>query len=203
MTGRVVIFIISSFTMTFHNSIPSETFMTRLVKLLYKCSCLDHVYIFSNEVKQVYRTHDPFHVYSEPYDGDIYYKIEFDFSDIEEKLTFGYDEKDEDDDAIDEKRRVNEIVQNLNNLVFPENYTVTLVNNCGINFDERGSNKTEIELDFNDTWKLKTNSVADLVEGLYRIKSHKFDYWYELFCDITMKITGNEIFLNFVFDHGS
>ncbi len=40
-------------------------------------------------------------------------------------------------------------------------------------------------LDFHDAYQLTSNSITGLINGLYRIKSHKFDKWYEFYSEIT------------------
>jgi hypothetical protein len=40
---------------------------------------------------------------------------------------------------------------------------------------------------------------------MYQIKSHKFDYWYELYCSINVnsKKNSQDIKINVSYDHGS
>lgn len=91
--------------------------------------------------------------------------------------------------------------------IFPVDLRVTLHNGCGINDDHRGSDHTDIYLDFNSTWVLTGPTLRDLVEGLYRVKSHKFDRNYEMFIEATLKCLGQdgqrELHVHLVFDHGS
>ena len=42
-----------------------------------------------------------------------------------------------------------------------------------------------------------------ILTGFHKMKSHKFDYWYELFCDTNVKVKDNEVIVNLNFDHGS
>ncbi len=92
----------------------------------------------------------------------------------------------------------------LDEVIFPADLEVVLHNKAGINHDHRGSNHTDIQLDFHDTWVLRGSTRRDLAEGLYRVKSHKFDLCYEMFSGIE-KIVFTEKGLNIhlIFDHGS
>jgi hypothetical protein len=91
----------------------------------------------------------------------------------------------------------------LNTKICPDEFSVELINTCGINEDHRGSNHTDIQLDFNPNWVLRGSTLRDLVEGMYRVKSHKFDYNYELFCGSQITKVKNGIRIEFDFDHGS
>lgn len=91
-------------------------------------------------------------------------------------------------------------------VMFPEDHKVILINPCGINDDPRGIDQTEIELDFHSKWVLKDNTYESFVEGLYRTKSCKFDTTYEMFIGINnIKINSNTktIKIYLWFNHGS
>lgn len=93
-----------------------------------------------------------------------------------------------------------------NLLMFHEKYIVTLINKCGIDYNHRGSDHTDIELDFHEKWVLKDNFYKTFVDGLYRIKSHKFENNYEMFGGIDNVEIDREnktIEIYFDFDHGS
>jgi hypothetical protein len=80
---------------------------------------------------------------------------------------------------------------------------ISLTNISGFNTDHRGSDHTQIILDFVKTYNLKPNSsIKKFASALYHIKSHKFDTLYELYsaCHITVDDTSIKIML--VFDHG-
>ena len=81
---------------------------------------------------------------------------------------------------------------------------IKLVNSNGMNNDERGNNTFETQLDFYDIYILKNPiTLLDFIDALYRIKSHKNDYWYELYCGVTVKAYDSWLRLTFKFDHGS
>jgi hypothetical protein len=61
-----------------------------------------------------------------------------------------------------------------------------------------------IELPFVSNIKLsKEFTVEEMITATYNLKSHKFDYWYELFCDTKIKIDNDKINVCLSFDHGS
>lgn len=80
---------------------------------------------------------------------------------------------------------------------------VILKNISGFNRDARGSDNLDIILDFNPTYVLKGNKLSDFVEGIYRVKSHKFDTWYELMDKAYCKVNGEELTIFLEFNHGS
>lgn len=83
--------------------------------------------------------------------------------------------------------------------------TITLVNSSGFNDDHRGSDHTKLILDFNNEWTVKGNRFVDFAEAVFRIKSHKFDTWYEMFCESHSEsnLTGDKFVVMCEFDHGS
>lgn len=96
------------------------------------------------------------------------------------------------------------ILLNDNYEIFPKDKKVIFENIRGFNYDHRGSDHTFIKLDYFDKYQLPDNTLKSFLEGLYKIKSHKFDKWYELFCKIkSLTQKGNQIIIQFNFDHGS
>lgn len=101
----------------------------------------------------------------------------------------------------------------LNTVIFPEKMTVKFINVSGFNSDHRGSDHTKIKLDVHREFTLRGPTLRDFVEGFFRIKSHKFDLWYELFTDIQKfqlsksnpsdPSAQSNLTLWFSFDHGS
>ena len=83
---------------------------------------------------------------------------------------------------------------------------IILRNDRGINHDHRGSDHCWIDLDFYERYEMKGPiTLLDFAKGLYRIKSHKFDNWYEMFCGIETHAYKSGKFLEITvdFDHGS
>lgn len=61
---------------------------------------------------------------------------------------------------------------------------VCIKNILGINYDTRGTENANYEFnDFHSEWKFKKGfwTVRQLAAGWYKLKSHKFENWYEMF----------------------
>jgi hypothetical protein len=101
--------------------------------------------------------------------------------------------------------------------LLPENITletavylpnaICLINNRGINHDDRGTEDANLEFrDFHDTWRLEKgyHSLSDIANAVYKIKSHKFENWYEWIQTIkTYQETPDCTIITFKIDHGS
>jgi len=87
--------------------------------------------------------------------------------------------------------------------VFPKNLKVLLRNESGINKDHRGSDHVKINLDFHDEYEVCGTTFGDLADAAMRIKSHKFDFWYELYSYVTFIYHDYTLMINVSFDHGS
>lgn len=87
-------------------------------------------------------------------------------------------------------------------IIFKNNITMT--NDMGIHEDKRGNNYCRVLAIFLDEIELENPTLKEFVNGIWTLKSHKFDKWYELYCGISdyENIDGN-IKLNLDFDHGS
>lgn len=119
-------------------------------------------------------------------------------------------EQSEEENKIDfsqtDEKYLRYLCSNLDCEFLPKEKAVRLHNMSGYNDDHRGSDHTIIELDFCPNYKLKTNTMRELIIGMYKIKSHKFDYWYELFIGAKLarsRSNLNDIIIKFNFDHGS
>lgn len=82
---------------------------------------------------------------------------------------------------------------------------ILLSNVAGRNNDHRGSDHCRVHLAMKKYQMLTLPcSLSDLAQACYRIKSHKFDKWYELYSGITsIKISNNCMYVGVNFDHGS
>ena len=83
---------------------------------------------------------------------------------------------------------------------------ITLRNNSGFNQDHRGSTHCRVYLEYEP--KLELNlpiTLLDFMKALYRLKSHKWDTWYELYSAVSIDHTylSDELTLELSFDHGS
>jgi hypothetical protein len=83
------------------------------------------------------------------------------------------------------------------------------LNESGFNTDIRGSDSTSIILDYNRVWKIDPDengmfSFSAIAEACYRVKSHKFDAWYELYSSAKLVKEWNSVItVNLTYDHGS
>jgi hypothetical protein len=81
---------------------------------------------------------------------------------------------------------------------------LTIVNSCGVNDDHRGSDHTKIVLDFHEEINLpSTCSAIELIDTFFRLKSHKFENWYEMYCGCEVDDVGVKYIVSLDFDHGS
>ena len=94
-------------------------------------------------------------------------------------------------------------IQEYMNKEFLREYKITLFNESGFNPDHRGSDHTRITIPFYDSYTLRKNTVSELLQGMYHVKSHKFDDWYELFHKARVYVKGKCIKIVIDFDHGS
>ena len=145
----------------------------------------------------------------ECYGPHIYGKIvvdEFDYVfsgniGMEDFESYVQDDCDEDpgEDVIHPVIR--QIVGDPRDIKFVADADITLVNNCGINEDHRGSNHTLLYLPFVESVSLgREFTFFDLLTANANLKSHKFDYNYEMFCETLINEQGQ---IELVFDHGS
>ena len=82
-----------------------------------------------------------------------------------------------------------------------------LINTSGYNHDSRGSDRSLVQLPFETTVLLRAPfTLAELVQATFRLKSHKFDYWYELFISASVQARPGKrtsMHVRMKFDHGS
>lgn len=107
--------------------------------------------------------------------------------------------------------------KNYELVYFPND--VKIYNNMGINDDHRGSNHYNIQLDYSEeyTFDKGFHSIYDIVQGCFRLLSHKNDGNYEMICNfihedeeddnniesnITQTKSGDWI-VSLIIDHGS
>jgi hypothetical protein len=114
---------------------------------------------------------------------------------------------DQDEDEYDDQDEdlihptVRQIVGDPRDIKFVADADVTIVNNCGINEDHRGANHTLLYLPFVESVSLgREFTFFDLLTANSNLKSHKFDYNYEMFCKAFINEQGQ---VELEFDHGS
>lgn len=158
--------------------------------------------------------HDYFHSgnfnIDDLYNRDDMYLFQCDENIINIKLTDEYDlinELDKDDARkiildLDRVSKSNQL--DKSQIKFSSSKPIQLVNNTGYNHDHRGLNHTLIELPFETKINLgKEFTLEDLIISNSNLKSHKFDYWYELFIGTNCVEYDNYIEIELKFDHGS
>jgi hypothetical protein len=84
---------------------------------------------------------------------------------------------------------------------------IVLKNKRGINHDTRGT-RDNIKLPYHESYVINNPmTLEELFVGYHKIKSHKFDYWYELFINIEIKFNKindvDTLAIYCDFDHGS
>ncbi|XWV26904.1 hypothetical protein QJ857_gp0146 [Tupanvirus soda lake] len=100
------------------------------------------------------------------------------------------------------------LYNSLDNIYLKSTKKIIIHNESGFNGDHRGSDHTKICLNFepNVTLEPVDNKIAfkDFVKACFDIKSHKFDFWYELYCGVkNMNETDDSYIISVCFDHGS
>lgn len=79
----------------------------------------------------------------------------------------------------------------------------------GINHDSRGVRKLDWIIKYSPVCILQSSNdvihFKNIMDALYTIKSHKFEYWYELYCDCQIADTkkGGDFYVACNYDHGS
>lgn len=77
--------------------------------------------------------------------------------------------------------------------------------NESFNEDHRGSDHTRIILDFPGKVELKEKKtkMTDFIDALFRLRSHKFENWYEMYYSAEVSSNKSAIIVDVIFDHGS
>lgn len=95
----------------------------------------------------------------------------------------------------------------LKKKMFKKNTILYLINNDGFNKDHRGSDHFKYKIPFDTAHRLVNPNFKDFINGLYLLKSHKCDNWYELFSNAKIKhrkYQYNDVCeITLQFDHGS
>lgn len=131
--------------------------------------------------------------------GDDKYYHDVELTDEFDK-TIGLDEK--------SKKIILDLYKNnftsTSDIKFISNTNIKLTNKDGFNYDHRGLDHCVIELPFLTEINLgKEFTLEDLIISNTNLKSHKFDYWYELYYGTSCLNNDNFIEITLKFDHGS
>jgi hypothetical protein len=78
------------------------------------------------------------------------------------------------------------------------------INTRGFNEDHRGSTHCKLYVKMENVVGFKGMiTLYDLIHIFYRLKSHKFDKWYEMYCESKVFSDNNSYIIKLNFDHGS
>lgn len=136
-------------------------------------------------------------------DNAIYGNFKFD--DLLDMFEY-VDEKREDDKYFLNKSTFNQ--KKLKDITFDFFDKITIFNCAGINQDERGVRILDTVLHFWPKYEIINKngaeiSLKDIAIGLYKVKSHKFENWYELYVGHEITFKNNKAIITIDFDHGS
>jgi len=135
---------------------------------------------------------------------DDYIELKFaDYNDVDDIIwTYG--------DLLAQQMKINKLNMKQLKINFGNEFQQIIFENCsGYNFDHRGANHCKIQLaqyaKFIHHCCQDNLSLYDLCDIYHKLKSHKFDYWYELFCDAKIECDQQLKILTIKlhFDHGS
>ncbi|BCS83705.1 hypothetical protein QLL95_gp0418 [Cotonvirus japonicus] len=136
------------------------------------------------------------------------------------KFKYNYDFMNGNEDTYNKKllKELNEYLTNESpkKLKLEGIVKLTLMNDCGVNEDDRGTQPLDSKLHFWPEYVIyndKNITFHDLIIASYKIKSHKFENWYEMYCsrlnefyvlkNSDGKKINKEILAVVAFDHGS
>lgn len=140
---------------------------------------------------------------------------EFKIVEVEDQSKIEYVMKYRGFSDSDEVPNVQEYMNNMANMldhltiIYEENRKqaehIEIINTSGENQDHRGSTHTILDVQMENNLFLKLPcTIHQLAEKLFRIKSHKWDKWYELFSEVTaIFFDDSYATLEVDFDHGS
>jgi len=139
-------------------------------------------------------------------------KFKFD----QERWDEEYEDEDEDEDEDENEELKNNIKKilldieekntqySISDIKFVFDKKIQINNEAVINKDHRGSDHMIIKLPFEKKVILNNQfTLEDLIVANTNVKSHKFDYWYELFCRTKCVVNNDIININLIIDHGS
>ena len=203
--------------------LQTENDVNCLIKSLYESSDIDHI---TYQGKKYYETSNSWGGRSDcegrsDYDPDV----ECDGYNSEECI---YNEIDrievENEDDVKYVMRMSEyltdecIYDEINNdndifrQIFDYSYKVILSgyesiifeNIRGINEDHRGSTHCKIDIPYHADYTIDLPcDLETFADAIYKVKSHKWDNWYELYSSCTIDVDDNLLHVYLDFDHGS
>lgn len=194
-----------------------------LIRYVYMSSYIDYVYVIEDDQKKKYFQRSNYWNENETVDYTeeclCYYDSGCDFNDTFETEEFIYYVLKSDHIDLDEifnhydniTRKIVSHIEHINKLNFRDirllcDKNIKFINIKGINHDHRGSNHTKLRLDFHDKFILDKQfgsiDFVDFADACFRIKSHKFDFWYEYYYNVRkIEMTDELIEIYVGFDH--
>jgi len=210
-------YILPDYPAVFEINVTDDSVMIDLIQYCYKTTVIDHIVYDGRKYYQ--RSNmwgDEFDIIRSVDDPDIecrgYHDCEVLYDIIPEnpnyvKYVLNYDP---DETVLTEDCYVNRKLiarlQNGNweNIKLVGTKRIVLHNASGENLDHRGSTHCKVKLDFYKMLNVDCPiTLKEFFEELYRLKSHKWDYWYELYSSCTTKLTRQQLNVVMHFDHGS
>ena len=149
------------------------------------------------------------HSFAEYYENaecamDSLERVTADFSDMQFRWNWGVD-SDLDDYEVENEEAIITYLESLpdkeDQMVMDS--IVTMRNDMGANSDHRGSDHCLLVLPFTTRTQMKSPTLREFISHLYLLKSHKFDSWYEMYCNLTAKELEYTCEIDLHFDHGS
>jgi hypothetical protein len=190
-----------------------------LIKFVYQTVKIKYVYTISNDGTKTKYYNRENKWYDNPIDVndticDGYSDCELDdFENINEKIYYKFEYHAEYFEADDEDYKMNEsdlnmlMNNNISAIEFESTKPIIINNRSGFNDDHRGADHTKILLGFLPKVKLIPNNniirFKDFIMVCFDMKSHKFDFWYELYGGVVNTKTDKCINITVEFDHGS
>lgn len=96
---------------------------------------------------------------------------------------------------------------NTKKIIFDGLHKLNLININGSNSDSRGVRSLDWHMEFHENYLIENPegiNLDQIIIGLFKIKSHKFENWYELYSSIkSMRIENGTLLVYVMFDHGS
>ena len=193
-----------------------------LINFVYKTIHIRYAYTISSDgsITKYYNRKNMWHnkpIRKSDYVCSGYMKCDFDdFKMINSEIhyEFVYEPNNYNDDNVEANYELGEnefdslITNDIDDISLVTAGTIFIKNFPGFNEDHRGSDHTIIKLDFKPVVTLvpSENKITfrDFIKACFDIKSHKFDFWYELYSGIRkFNIIDNKIYVEVKFDHRS
>jgi len=144
-----------------------------------------------------------------PDDNEVHYELVYNGN---KKYLYDDDGDFIDDDDYDPKEdrsKYTTFLENIKvigmeNIILKNVRSIMLYNPSGRNNDHRGSDHCKIDLKYYKNYELDCPvTLKNFFEGLYRMKSHKWDNNYELFGECWPHMHGEDLHISLKFCHGS